>query len=287
MDCLFVRPVRLFIPLFLMAAMFGLQNDMQAGKPDVTPAGSAVREISAHEYVASYAPIAIKHKEVYGIPASVKMAQAMLESGNGNSDLARRSNNHFGIKCKSEWTGESVYHDDDEAGECFRKYATIIDSYTDHSEFLRSRSWYASLFELNPADYKAWAHGLKAAGYATDREYAEKLIGLIEKYELYLLDSGEYPSYISGVVVDTEPVSDVVKLIDTDDLTVSVFEIGGRNVFLHDGVRYIIAREGDSYESLAHDLGIPTRRLLRFNGKQRGASPMVGDAVYIEKVPKK
>ena len=139
------------------------------------------------KYIKTYGTLAIKQQTQYKIPASITLAQGLLESGAGQSDLARRSNNHFGIKCH-EWKGARVYHDDDLRGECFRKYSTVEQSYTDHSKFLAERPRYASLFKLRITDYKGWAKGLQKCGYATDRAYANKLIKVIEDYELYRYD---------------------------------------------------------------------------------------------------
>ncbi|MBP8023376.1 MAG: glucosaminidase domain-containing protein, partial [Paludibacter sp.] len=122
-------------------------------------------------YVQNYYKLAMIQQKEHGIPASITLAQGLLESGAGMSELARKSNNHFGIKCH-DWSGEKTYHDDDERGECFRKYDKVLDSYEDHSAFLKNRTRYAFLFELSPTDYQAWAHGLKKAGYATDPSYA-------------------------------------------------------------------------------------------------------------------
>jgi LysM repeat protein len=124
----------------------------------------------------------------YNVPASITLAQGILESGNGRSQLASKSNNHFGIKCHIGWKGGRVYHDDDEKGECFRKYKYVESSYKDHSEFLSGRRRYASLFKLRKSDYKGWAKGLKKAGYATDKKYPKKLIKIIEDYKLYEFD---------------------------------------------------------------------------------------------------
>ena len=147
------------------------------------------------DYITLYAPLAVESMKNYGIPASIKLAQGILESGSGNGTLCRTANNHFGIKCKEEWTGESVAHTDDAPDECFRKYPSALDSYNDHSEFLANRSFYRNLFTLDKSDYKAWARGLKKAGYATDPRYAQKLISIIERYRLFdydrqVLDSG-------------------------------------------------------------------------------------------------
>ncbi|WP_128758286.1 glucosaminidase domain-containing protein [Leeuwenhoekiella aequorea] len=143
---------------------------------------------SVEEYINHFAPIAKEEMRLYKIPASITMAQAVLESGAGNGNLTKKANNHFGIKCHN-WTGEVVYHDDDEAGECFRKYRDPKFSFRDHSLFLTGRSRYADLFDLEPDDYKGWAKGLRKAGYATDPKYPQKLIAIIERYAMYNYDA--------------------------------------------------------------------------------------------------
>lgn len=135
-------------------------------------------------YVDAYKEIAMQEMKRTGVPAAITLAQGILESQFGESELSKKSNNHFGIKCKTEWTGEKVYHDDDERGECFRKYNSIEESFKDHSDFLRNRPYYASLFNLDPTDAEAWAKGLKQCGYATERDYPEKLMKLINEYNL-------------------------------------------------------------------------------------------------------
>ena len=139
-------------------------------------------------YIRKYAAVAVKEMHEYKIPASITLAQGILESGNGKSGLALKSNNHFGIKCHRQWTGERVYHDDDEKGECFRKYQYPETSYNDHSLFLTQRSRYAFLFDYNIKNYKKWAYGLRKAGYATDRKYPSKLLKIIKEYQLYKFD---------------------------------------------------------------------------------------------------
>lgn len=140
-------------------------------------------------YIDKYKEVAQKNMKNHGVPASIALAQAILESGAGTGDLSRRANNHFGIKCHKEWNGPSVRHDDDEAQECFRKYESVYDSYQDYANFLRTRRWYDPLFKLDQNDYKAWAKGLKKAGYATDPAYPSKLIGIIERYQLQQYDA--------------------------------------------------------------------------------------------------
>lgn len=149
------------------------------------------QNLTRQQYINKYKDVAVKQMHKHKIPASIILAQACLESGDGNSTLARKANNHFGIKCHNGWKGKGYKHDDDAKGECFRKYNDPIDSFTDHSYFLISGSRYNSLFDLPITDYKAWAHGLKAAGYATNPKYAKLLIDIIEEYKLYKYDTGE------------------------------------------------------------------------------------------------
>lgn len=160
-------------------------------EPQTLEATSRVRvtEDIVAGYISSYRDIAKSNMAQYGIPSSIILAQGILESGAGTGTLSSRANNHFGIKCHTGWTGESVRHDDDSAQECFRKYKDPDESYRDHALFLTSRSRYASLFDLDKSDYKAWAKGLRNAGYATDSKYPEKLIGLIERYQLHRYDA--------------------------------------------------------------------------------------------------
>ncbi len=155
------------------------------------------------EYIRTFSNIAQHEMEHYGIPASITLAQGLLESGFGKGALTRKTNNHFGIKCHTGWDGDYERHDDDARGECFRKYNHPMYSYRDHSIFLSSRSRYAGLFRLKPDDYRKWAHGLKAAGYATDRRYPHKLIELIERYGLHRFDAEVLQR--GGVFVAAEP----------------------------------------------------------------------------------
>ena len=150
-----------------------------------------VAQSKTESYISKYSSIAVDEMEKYGIPASITLAQGILESGNGESRLATEGNNHFGIKCHSNWSGKTIIEDDDEKGECFRKYDKVADSYRDHSLFLTERGRYSFLFEYKKSDYKKWAKGLKKAGYATNPNYPTQLIDLIERYELYTYDKGE------------------------------------------------------------------------------------------------
>lgn len=159
-------------------------------------------------YIDKYKDVAQKNMRNHGVPASIALAQAILESGAGTGDLSRQANNHFGIKCHKDWNGPSVKHDDDEAQECFRKYDNVYDSYQDYANFLRGRRWYDPLFKLEQNDYKGWAKGLKKAGYATDPGYPAKLIGLIERYQLQKYDAevlGTEYVPTTPVVAETKP----------------------------------------------------------------------------------
>jgi LysM repeat protein len=156
----------------------------------VKTAPPAKKYPAALDYIERFQGIAVREMNKYGIPASITLAQGLLESGNGNSSLAVQANNHFGIKCNSDWKGKTIYKDDDAVGECFRVYSSPEESYRDHSEFLL-RKRYAALFQLDRNDYTGWAHGLKKAGYATNPKYAELLISLIERYDLQQYDRGE------------------------------------------------------------------------------------------------
>lgn len=195
----------LFVALFLVSC--GTKKVVYSGTvkrtakkiEDTAPKKTAKKlaALDAHTrmkvYVLQYAEMAQKEMKKYGIPASITLAQGLLESQAGMGELALKSNNHFGIKCHKGWRGARVSHDDDAKGECFRKYKKVAQSYRDHSEFLRNRGRYSDLFRMKKTDYISWAHGLKKAGYATDPQYAYKLISLIERYELWQFDGSKAP----------------------------------------------------------------------------------------------
>ena len=165
-----------------------------------------VSKNTVEDYINLYSNAAMQSMKTYGIPASIKLAQGILESGSGNGTLCRTANNHFGIKCKEEWTGETVSHTDDAPNECFRKYRSAMESYNDHSEFLANRVYYKDLFTLDKSDYAAWAKGLKKAGYATDPRYPQKLISIIERYKLYEFDQKVLGANYQFVSKKTEEV---------------------------------------------------------------------------------
>lgn len=257
------------------------------------------------EYIAKWADVAIEHMEIYGIPASITMAQAIVESGCGNSTLARTANNHFGIKCGSSWTGDKVYHDDDAKGECFRAYDSAAESFADHAEFLNGRERYQSLFTYATDDYVSWAKGLKKAGYATAPTYAEGLIKVIEDERLYLLDRKNgrklYDDYVAEKLgLNSVPTSPSTKAeesretldqalayadkgIDPNNFRVTINSHFGYNVYLTNGANYIIAREGDTYASIGKLFDISHLMLRKFNDVDREYEPKAGEIVYIER----
>ena len=245
------------------------------------------------QYIEQYKQLAIDDMEKYGIPASIKMAQALLESDAGNSRLARQGNNHFGIKCKKDWTGETIHHDDDAPQECFRKYPSAQESFHDHSEFLDRSPRYQGLFELDPLDYKAWAHGLKAAGYATNPKYPELLIKLIEDYKLYLLDKGEVateaapaptPEPVQTIVeepISTPELANAAAQVDVDNYVLALHNRGGYDIYLNNGCEFVIAAEGDDINSLSQSLDISIKRLRKMNDLTLDGDFIGGEPVYI------
>ncbi len=237
------------------------------------------RRITAEEYIEQWREVAVAKMKEHGIPASITLAQGLLESGNGNSMLAREANNHFGIKCTPDWKGGRVYHDDDRKDDCFRKYRDAADSYEDHSRFL-GRPRYADLFTLKPTDYKGWAHGLKTAGYATDPRYPQKLIELIERYELHTLDRGQRPS---RPVVKPAPPSRPVRPPrgGADEVTVTIGQ--ARPVERFAGrIKYVTARKGDTFDGLARELGQVPGMLARFNDMRKDGALQEGQVVFLQ-----
>lgn len=214
------------------------------------------------EYISKYKDLAIEQMARYKIPASITLAQGLLESGAGQSELTRRSHNHFGIKCGGNWNGKTTYHDDDARGECFRVYKNARESYEDHSRFLANRPRYAALFKLKPTDYKGWAHGLKKAGYATNPNYANSLIRIIELYNLqqYDMRSGKYK-----YVVPITP----------------------HETFLANKLLYIIARPGDTFKELSEEFEISERKLRKYNDLYKGYRLQAGDVIYLQKKNRK
>ena len=210
-------------------------------------------------YINQYKDVAIEQMNKYHIPASITLAQGLLESGAGKSELARKSNNHFGIKCHS-WDGKRTYHDDDEKGECFRVYKNVRDSYEDHSIFLATGSRYAFLFKFAQTDYVNWARGLKRAGYATSPTYADKLIEIIERYDLDRFD---------------RPNSGKSRYL------------GPHKPYIANDIVYVVARQGDTMLSIAEEFGISKRKLIQYNDRYKGYVPVKGDIIYLARKHRK
>ncbi|MDR3272597.1 MAG: glucosaminidase domain-containing protein, partial [Flavobacteriaceae bacterium] len=282
------------ILLLVAIAMFG---SISAQAPALTP--QMKKDV---QYVRNYAKFAVREMQLFKIPASITLAQGLLETGYGQSDLAQYGNNHFGIKCKNDWMGGRMYHDDDARGECFRKYPSASDSYRDHSLFLANRPYYKSLFYLDPKDYKAWAHGLKKSGYATNPKYAYTLIKSIEKYQLNLFDNVTeaqindlleklYPdssaSPLSAGFSNSATVSDsnnsTQKSFASDiqksenklpattkkisKIPENNFEFPAQRIKHHPNgnVKFIVSKDGDTWDDVSKAYGISFGKLLIYN----------------------
>jgi LysM repeat protein len=219
------------------------------------------------DYFETYKDVAIDQMLKYHIPASITLAQGVLESGAGNSELARKANNHFGIKCHG-WTGRKSYHDDDERNECFRAYNNAYESYQDHSTFLTSSQRYSRLFRLKETDYKGWARGLKACGYATSPTYATRLIEIIELYKLYRYDTEHH--------VDKYQLEQVRRQ-------------GGilRQVHEFNKNYYIVSRKGDTFRSIAEDVDVSYSKLAKFNERDKNDILEEGEIVWLQKKRRK
>lgn len=249
-------------------------------------------------YINKYAKFAAEEMKISGVPASITLAQGILESGNGASELSREGFNHFGIKCKKHYIGKVMFVDDDEINDCFRVYESVLDSYKDHSQFLKSNQRYAGLFKLKPTDYKGWAKGLKQAGYATNPKYAQLLIDIIEKNQLYLFDESveewtiAYNKYLgveNGVLASNDDVS--VEKNEGTEVEPSILNSNRilnryERVYTNDnGSIYVLAKQGDTFEKLKdrHDVWIS--ELKRFNELTISTEYKGGEKVYIR--PKK
>lgn len=243
------------------------------------------QKLTRSQYIELFKEFAIKEMTDYGIPASITLAQACLESADGNSRLAKEGNNHFGIKC-SNWAGDTLQHHDDKRSECFRKYKSASESFVDHSLFLASKERYSSLFKLEKTDYKSWAYGLKAAGYATNPQYAEQLIKIIEDFSLYQFDNPDSEKKNAKITSQYEEktVIDSLKSYETGknyDFTVT------RTIQKVNKVKYIISGISDSYEELAKEFNLFTKEILSFNDLIQESELKPGTLVFIEKKKKK
>lgn len=264
-------------------------------------------------YIEQYATLAVEEMYRSGIPASITLAQGLLESRYGLSELAVKGNNHFGIKCHNSWSGKKMYYDDDRRGECFRRYSSPEQSYRDHSDFLRYRDRYKFLFDYKITDYKAWAHGLKKAGYATDPSYAKKLIGIIEDYDLHEYDrkpasfarqhikterskaqkkdrkeewreEKKAKVVVPDVIPDSPTVMEQVSVLTEAERAEFHFSIS-RQTYRQNGVPFVYAVEGDTYEGIAASYNLFPKEILKFNDLEASRPLQPGTIVYLQ--PKK
>jgi len=224
------------------------------------------------QYIDQYKDLAISQMQKYGIPASITLAQGVFESGGGQSELARRGNNHFGIKCHG-WKGATIHHDDDATAECFRAYPTPYDSFEDHSRFLRNGKRYRNLFSLARTDYKGWARGLKAAGYATNPQYADRLIALIQLYKLYRLDTQtKYDKELAERFTKDKPARPGGQL---------------HRIYMYNKNYYLKARRGDTFESIGREVEISPKKLAKYNELDVSDKLSEGDIIYLKKKQKR
>ena len=258
------------------------------------PLSLLAQRITPEEYIQTYKDIAMQEMRDHKIPASITLAQGLLESGAGNSALAREAKNHFGIKCHKGWTGKTYYMDDDEKDECFRKYKNAEESFRDHSEFLCGRTRYAALFDLEITDYKGWARGLKAAGYATNPKYAQLLIDRIELYDLT-----KYDKIALGQMTDDNQLPDIAPEDELLELAFSpenrsAYELvdmtaDKRFIYENNGVRFVYAKEGETPEQLAREFNIKYKKFCEYNLLRRPDEMVFhsGDVVYLAKLKNK
>lgn len=259
-----MRNAHFFIILVLLA-LTGCASSKQSIKVQSTKSISQAKD-DYERYVLTYYPIAVEQMERHNIPASITLAQGLLESGAGKSKLARTSNNHFGIKADKSWNGKRTSSMDNGRLCYFRKYDSVRDSYEDHSMFLVGRQRYASLFKLKKNDYKGWAKGLKQAGYAEDKAYPSKLISLIERYELQ-----KYDSYKTRDIKKSEGAPALESYRSS------------RTIYRSNDLLYIIGNTGDTFKSLGQEMDISKNKLIKYNDLYKEYNIKAGDVIYIEK----
>lgn len=287
-----------------------VSRPLATGKP-----GTSQVTVTATDYINAYKDLAISEMKRTGVPASITLAQGMIESDYGRSSLARLSNNHFGIKCHNDWTGQTVRYHDDRRNECFRKYRRVEDSFYDHSDFLRNGSRYRFLFDLEPTNYKAWAHGLKKAGYATHHDYANMLIRKIEENRLYEFDRGYTASVPSRQnsnprpgTANTVPAgsqqqtqlpaqsqsqpqsqsqSQPQSQSSPKETTITFGDVMARvpRIMENNRVQYIVVKEGETREKIEKEFQLLKWELSRYNDLDSNFTPVAGQMLYIE--PKK
>lgn len=244
------------------------------------------QKITPEQYINTYKNLAIAEMKRTGIPASITLAQGLLETESGNSDLVQKSNNHFGIKCKSTWTGESVTHTDDAPNECFRKYGKPEDSYRDHSDYLSTSARYASLFKLDAADYRGWCYGLKKCGYATNPRYPQILMSNIEKYNLQQFDSGD-TSAEEEIFADAKIINQNNEIKTIAIAPVAIDEkaidnsLKGKTSF--NKLKALFANKGTSLLAIATKADLPLAKLLEYNDLKTDGLLPEDQWIYLER----
>mgnify|MGYP003308409164 CR=1 FL=1 len=235
---------------------------------------SAAKDLKT-SYISKYSGIAVNEMKRSGVPASITLAQGILESASGTSELSVKGNNHFGVKCHRNWKGKGMYYKAEKGDECFRVYNSAEESFRDHSDFLRYQDRYKPLFNLDPSDYKGWAEGLRKAGYATDPAYPSKLIKIIEDYELYRFDR--------NIAVEVEAPLEIEKPVEVK--TSAAGELVNipldRTVYRVNGVPFVYAMEGETCESLARSFNLFKKELLKFNDMESARELVGGERIYI------
>jgi len=248
------------------------------------------QKMTPEQYIEKYKLIAIQERFDYGVPAAITLAQGILESGVGNGRLAREANNHFGIKCHSEWTGKRIYKDDDAKDECFRVYDKAEDSYRDHSLFLAKKSRYAVLFTYKISDYKAWAKGLKKAGYATNPKYPKLLIDLVERYDLGQYDKISEDEFkkmliLAGVATQT-PIAKEPELpkktVTTAVVVPKKSTKADHSILFHNNIKSIIVHEGELILDIANIYDIYPSWIYRYNDMAKGTPLKAGMRLYLQ-----
>ena len=271
----------LFVFLLLSSSLIGYsQNSDNVPRPVVI------------DYIDTYKAIAISEMKRTGVPASITLAQGIHETEAGTSELVKKSNNHFGIKCKDYWTGDKVYHDDDAKGECFRSYTRPFDSYMDHSDFLKNSSRYAFLFQLDPTDFEGWANGLRKAGYATNPKYASILIKIINNYHLQdytLIALGKMKSedeWLASVKSDNSPILTIPEPVETTVVKISEPLVNyPEGEFKINETRVVYAKAGTSLLSIAETYDVAFKRLIDFNElkKEEDNSLPSGQLIFLQR----
>lgn len=277
---------RLYITFYLV--LFSCLFSCKTYKPIVQSAKPAKTAQTVQEYVNTYKALAVTEMNRTGIPASITLAQGIIESDCGHSSLARQANNHFGIKCHDDWSGPSVKHDDNSRNECFRKYVRAEDSFYDHSDFIKSGSRYSFLFNYNSTDYRSWAYGLKKAGYATNPDYANMLIRTIEENGLAYFDQDFNVANLKTVKIDSAKKTQSIRSDDSAQKSVTYLNTGtavfarAPRIMEKNRIKYIIVKDGDTREKLENEFQMLRWELAKYNELHNDFVPFPGQILYLQ-----